>query len=80
MDHLPTEWVKMSPICFELDIRQHAGQDFEPEIFFVSQPISSALNDSDFVVQTFDKSTIGAADKIIWFYGNTGGVPQMWGV
>ncbi len=31
---LPIEWVKMSH--FELDIRQHTGQDFEPEIFFVS--------------------------------------------
>ncbi|MFO0793097.1 MAG: hypothetical protein U0586_03440 [Candidatus Brocadiaceae bacterium] len=27
---------KMSHFCTELDIRQHTGQDFEPEIFFVS--------------------------------------------
>ena len=36
MGLLPIEWVKMSEICFELDIRQHAGQDFESKIFFVS--------------------------------------------
>ncbi|WP_295102081.1 hypothetical protein [uncultured Candidatus Kuenenia sp.] len=33
---LPIEWVKMSENCFVLDIRQHAGQDFESKIFFVS--------------------------------------------
>ncbi len=33
---LPIEWVKMSHFCIELDIREHAGQDFEQEIFFIS--------------------------------------------
>ena len=36
MGILLIEWVKISHFCIKLDIREHAGQDFEPEIFFIS--------------------------------------------
>ena len=62
----------MIHFCSELDIRQHAGQDFDPEIFFVPKTISPTLNDPDFVVQTFDESE---RNIILWFTEGGNAVP-----
>ena len=40
-------------IIFRSKLGQHAGQDLQAKVFFIAQPIGSALDDTDFVVQTF---------------------------
>jgi len=34
---------------------QHAGEDLEPEVFFIAEPVGAALKDTDFVVQPLDE-------------------------
>src|SRR5664279_127363 len=36
--------------------RQHAGEDFEPKVFFVTEPIGSSLDNSDLVVEPLDEA------------------------
>ena len=40
----------------ESERRQHAGQDFEPQVIFVRQAVGAALDHSDLVVEPFDKA------------------------
>src|ERR1043166_294714 len=37
-------------------LRQHRSKNFQSQIFFVSKAVSSSLDDTNFVVQSFDKS------------------------
>jgi hypothetical protein len=36
--------------------RQHAGEDLEPEVLFVAEPVGAALEDADLVVQPLDEA------------------------
>jgi hypothetical protein len=36
--------------------RQHAGQDFEPQVVLVRQAVGATLDDSDLVIEPFDKA------------------------
>ena len=38
------------------DLREHAGKDFQAEIFFISQPVGAALNHPDLVVEPFHEA------------------------
>src|SRR3990167_9491607 len=38
------------------ECRQHAGEDLEPEILFIAEPVRAALEDADFVVQPLDEA------------------------
>src|SRR3954453_2422511 len=49
---LPTEWVTLDRFS---DFWQHAGEDFEAEILFVSKSVSSSLDHADLVVDPFDE-------------------------
>jgi len=35
---------------------QHAGEDFEPKVVFIAQPVCSSLDDADFVVEPLDEA------------------------
>ena len=35
---------------------QHAGENLEAEIFFIAQPVSSSLENADFIVEAFDEA------------------------
>src|SRR5205085_4420766 len=35
---------------------QHAGEDFQPQIFLVAQAVGAALDHPDFVVKSFDEA------------------------
>src|SRR6266851_2566998 len=39
-----------------LDLRQHAGENLEPEVLFVAEPVRAALEDADLVVQSLDEA------------------------
>ena len=39
-----------------LELREHAGQDLEAQVFLIAQTIGTALKDADFVVETFDEA------------------------
>src|SRR5438128_4174038 len=39
-----------------LDLRQHAGENLEPEVLFVAEPVRAALEDADLVVQPLDEA------------------------
>ena len=39
-----------------LDVRQHTGQDLEPEVFFIPEAVGPALDHPDLVVQALDKA------------------------
>src|SRR5947208_1465321 len=39
-----------------LDLRQHAGENLEPEVLFVAQPVRATLEDADLVVQPLDEA------------------------
>ena len=39
-----------------LQFRQHAGEDFEPEVFFVAQAIGAPLDHADLVVEPLDEA------------------------
>src|SRR3954467_4535530 len=49
---LPTEWVTLDRFS---DFRQHAREDFEAEVLFVSKSVSPSLDDADLVVDPFDE-------------------------
>src|SRR5262245_64234508 len=34
---------------------QHAGEDLESKVFFITEPVGAALEDADLVVQTLDE-------------------------
>src|SRR5260370_19070228 len=34
---------------------QHAGEDLEPEVLFIAEPVGAALEDTDLVVQPLDE-------------------------
>jgi hypothetical protein len=36
--------------------RQHAGEDLEAEVLFVTKPVGAALEDADLVVQALRRS------------------------
>src|SRR3970040_1734941 len=38
------------------DRGQHAGEDLEPEVLFVAEPVRAALEDADLVVQPLDEA------------------------
>src|SRR5229473_3602388 len=38
------------------DLRQHAGENLEPEVLFVAEPVRAALEDADLVVQPLDEA------------------------
>lgn len=38
------------------DLRKHTTEDFESQVFLISQPVSSALEDTDLIVQAFDEA------------------------
>src|ERR1700738_136783 len=35
---------------------QHAGENLEPQVLFIAQPVGTTLNDPDLIVEPFDKS------------------------
>jgi hypothetical protein len=35
---------------------QHAGEDFEPQVLLIAQPVGTTLDDADFVIQAFDEA------------------------
>ncbi len=35
---------------------QHAGEDLEPEVLFVAEPVGAAMEDADLVVQPLDEA------------------------
>src|SRR5260370_19943396 len=35
---------------------QHTGEDFEPKVLFIAQPVCSSLDDADFVVEPLDEA------------------------
>src|ERR671915_194096 len=39
-----------------LERRQHAGQDFQAQVFLVSQSVCTSLDDADLVVQPFNET------------------------
>src|ERR1019366_4016367 len=39
--------------------RQHAGEDFEPQVFFVAQPVCAELERPDLVVEPIDEAERG---------------------
>src|SRR5205809_6731419 len=39
-----------------LDLRQHAGENLEPEVLFIAQPVRATLEDADLVVQPLDEA------------------------
>src|SRR5271163_1224216 len=43
-------------LAYCLQGRQHAGQDFEPQIAFVAQAVAAALDHPDFVVEPLDEA------------------------
>src|SRR3970040_2510689 len=38
------------------DRGEHAGEDLEPEVLFVAEPVRAALEDADLVVQPLDEA------------------------
>src|SRR5271157_5963891 len=50
---LPTEWVTLDRFS---DFGQHAREDFEAEVLFVSKSVGSSLDDADLVVDPFDEA------------------------
>src|SRR5260370_6772104 len=50
---LPTEWVTLDRIS---DFWQHAREDFEAKILFVSKPVGPSLDDADLVVDPFNET------------------------
>src|SRR5436309_3237585 len=50
---LPTEWVTLDRFS---DFRQHAGEDFEAEVLFVSKSVGPSLDHTDLVVDPFDEA------------------------
>src|SRR3954468_1845917 len=50
---LPTEWVTLDRFS---DFRQHAGEDLEAEVLFVSKSVGSSLDHTDLVVDPFDEA------------------------
>ena len=49
---LPTERVTLDRFS---DFWQHAGEDFEAEVLFVSKSVGSSLDHADLVVDPFDR-------------------------
>src|SRR3954453_14607037 len=49
---LPTEWVTLDRFS---DFWQHAGEDFEAKILFVSKSVGASLDHADLVVDPFDE-------------------------
>src|SRR5947208_16249177 len=49
---LPTEWVTLGRFS---DFWQHAREDLEAEVLFVSKSVGSSLDDADLVVDPFDE-------------------------
>ena len=45
------------------EFRQHASQNFQSQILFISQAVCTALDDANFVVQPFHESE---RDLILW--------------
>ena len=43
-------------VIFRSKLRQHAGQDLQAKVLLVAQPVRSALDDTDLVVQPFDET------------------------
>src|ERR1035437_369962 len=48
----PTEWVTLDRFS---DFWQHAGEDFEAKVLFVSKSVGPSLDDADLVVDSFDE-------------------------
>src|SRR6188474_654906 len=46
-----------------LELRQHAGENLQPQVFFVAQAVGSTLDDADLVVQSFHESQ---GDLVLW--------------
>ncbi len=42
---------------------QHAGENLEPEVLFIAEPIGAALEDTDLVVQPLDEPE---RDLVLW--------------
>src|SRR5437773_2589165 len=38
------------------ECRQHAGEDLEPKVLFVAEPVRATLEDADLVVQPLDEA------------------------
>jgi hypothetical protein len=49
-------WKSCGCIWTILERRQHTGQDFQAQVFFVSQSVCTSLDDSDLVVQSFNET------------------------
>ena len=49
-------WKSCGCIWTILEHRQHAGQDFQAQVFLVSQSVCTSLDDADLVVQPFNET------------------------
>jgi hypothetical protein len=38
------------------DLRKHTAEDFESQVFLISQPVGSALEDTDLIVEVLDEA------------------------
>src|SRR3954471_271507 len=50
---LQSVWVVLDRFS---DFRQHAREDFEPEVLFISESVCPSLDDADLVVDPFDET------------------------
>jgi hypothetical protein len=56
-----------------LKIRQHTGQDFQSQIFFITQAIGSALKHSYFRIKSLDKTE---RDFVLWQTESSDAIPM----
>jgi hypothetical protein len=52
---------------------QHAGENFQPQIFLVTQTVRPTLYNADFVVQPFDETE---RDLVLWFAVSSYSIPM----
>src|SRR3990170_7367607 len=49
-------WVTRVRSTHGLELREHAGENLQPQVLFVAQAVGATLDDADLVVESLDES------------------------